>query len=63
MCNNKSKDESKLNSGCKGYKVTEINNNGTNDNDNIEVKTVQPAADVPGPSWIDVEGIYRGLKV
>lgn len=56
MCNNQSKDESKLNSGCKGYKVTEINNNGTNDNDNIEVKTVQPAADVPGPSWVDVKG-------
>lgn len=56
MCDNKNKDESKLNSGCKGFTIDEINDQKRNSNDNIEVKTVQPAAKIPGPSWIDVKG-------
>ena len=47
-------DGSKKKSGCKGYRIDEINKN--NENDNIEIKTVQPAADTPGPSWIDKTG-------
>ena len=51
-CNNN--DGTKKNSGCKGYEIEEIKKG--NDNDNIEVKTTQPAADTPGPSWIDKTG-------
>ena len=39
---------------CSPYEIEEIKKG--NDNDNIEVKTTQPAADTPGPSWIDKTG-------
>ena len=53
-CKNVDVNLTEVNKGCRGYKIKNIKS--SDDNNNIEIKTVESSATTPGPSWIDIDG-------